>query len=83
MFALLGLTIPVLLIVNFLASNASRELLVSLLGTGGTDILHLYLVLLNEFLCNLSSFTAFQFDLIFEISRRSVSFGTWCPSLST
>lgn len=44
MFMLLGLTIPLMLIINFTVSNASRELLVSLLGENGSDMLRLYLV---------------------------------------
>ena len=46
LFALLGLTIPVMLIINFTVSNASRELLVSMLGESGADLLRLYLVML-------------------------------------
>ena len=45
MFTLLGLTIPLMLIINFTVSNASRELLVSLVGENGTDMLRLYLVM--------------------------------------
>ena len=41
----MGLTIPLMLIVNFTVSNASRELLVSLLGENGADMLRLYLVM--------------------------------------
>ena len=46
LFTLLGLTIPVMLIINFTVSNASRELLVSMLGESGADLLRLYLVML-------------------------------------
>ena len=49
LFSMLGLTIPVMLIVNFLASNASRELLLSSLGQSGVDLLHLYLSPLRQF----------------------------------
>ncbi len=33
-----------MLIINFTVSNASRELLVSMLGESGADLLRLYLV---------------------------------------
>ncbi len=45
MFTLLGLTIPFMLIINFAVSNASRELLASLAGENGADMLRLYLVM--------------------------------------
>ncbi|XP_057366153.1 sarcalumenin-like isoform X1 [Daphnia carinata] len=49
MFMLLGLIIPVMLIINFMVSNASRELLVSLLGENGADMLRLYLSPIRQF----------------------------------
>ena len=44
LFTLMGLAIPIMLVINFTVSNASRELLVSLLGESGADLLRLYLV---------------------------------------
>lgn len=49
LFSVLGLTIPIMLMVNFLASNASKDLLLSLLGKSGLDLLHLYLSPLRQF----------------------------------
>ncbi|XP_038056063.1 EH domain-containing protein 1-like [Patiria miniata] len=42
-FFLLGLLLPAVLLVNFLASNVSKDILVSTLGEGGAETLNLYL----------------------------------------
>lgn len=52
LFTLMGLAIPFMLIINFTVSNASRELLVSLLGDSGADLLRLYLVISKHLLRN-------------------------------
>lgn len=44
LFTLLGFLMPSMLFINFLTSNLSREILTSMLGQEGTDILHMYLV---------------------------------------
>ncbi len=43
-FGCLGIFLPILFLVNFLASNASKDLVVSLLGKPGYETLNLYLV---------------------------------------
>ena len=43
-FGFLGFLLPLILLVNFLASNASRDILVSMLGRDGTHTLYHYLV---------------------------------------
>ena len=45
MFTLLGLVLPILALVNFLAGSSSRDMLDSLLGKSSTASLHLYLVI--------------------------------------
>ena len=44
LLTILGFLIPVILVINFLASNASRDLQISLLGKEGTNMLFMYLV---------------------------------------
>ena len=44
LFFLLGLLLPAILLVNFLASTVSNDVLVTTLGQEGTDTLKLYLV---------------------------------------
>ena len=43
-FSFLGFLLPLILFINFLASNASEGLLNSTLGAGNTDALKLYMV---------------------------------------
>jgi len=43
-FYVLALLIPVLLVINFLARNVSKDVLDSFLGFSGTEALLLYLV---------------------------------------
>ena len=43
-FTFLALTLPLILVVNFLASSASKDLLHQVLGKPGTETLYLYLV---------------------------------------
>jgi len=49
-FSFLGFLIPLLLTVNFLVSNTSKDFLSSVIGVEGTDLLHRYLV--SHFLLN-------------------------------
>lgn len=61
MFMLLGLIIPLMLIINFMVSNASRELLVSLLGENGADMLRFYLVTISsDFMTEAQDFICFS-----------------------
>lgn len=81
MFTLLGLTIPLMLIINFAVSNASRELLASLVGDNGADMLRLYLVMVFFFFFQIHNFdhpaNLFYFFLIH--SPQCVNFGISFP----
>lgn len=44
LFSAFGLLLPVLLLVDFIASSASKDFLNATLGAAGTDALHTYLV---------------------------------------
>ena len=44
MFSFLGFLIPILLVINFMVSNSSKDFLASFIGLEVTDLLHRYLV---------------------------------------
>ncbi|XP_067931204.1 sarcalumenin-like [Watersipora subatra] len=79
-FTLLGVLLPVLLFVNFLASNASEQILQSVLGNGTSDALKLYMAPVRAFWENIPSdyhwhtlgFCAFL-SLIFIILAKVMS----------
>jgi len=48
-FSFLGFLIPLLLTVNFLVSNTSKDFLSSVIGVEGTDLLHRYLSPIRQF----------------------------------